>query len=81
MVEGLLFGFFIIISLGLFFPIFGPGIGFNLFMGTILVPLVLFIGVSILGLPLFWVGILIILIVTGRLFSFIIKCNYQPKDG
>jgi len=81
MIEGLLFGFIIIISLGMFFPLFGSGIGFNLFMGTILVPLILFIGVSILGLPLFWVGILIIVIVTGRLFRFIIKCNYQPKDG
>jgi len=59
MIEGLLFGFGIIGGLGVWFS--GAGLGASFFLGSVLIPLTLFLGTTILGINLSWVGWVIVL--------------------
>ena len=79
MILGLLSSFGVVLGLGSLFP--ARGIGFRLFMGSVLLPLSLLIGNMYLGLPLFWLSLLIAGCAVFGLIKLKLKSPTLSRDG
>jgi hypothetical protein len=73
MLEGLLFGTAIIVGIGIWFS--GAGYGFAFFLGCVCLPLILFLGNTIVGIPLLWVTWAIIIFAASGYVRFIYQLN------
>jgi len=81
MIEGIIFGFAVIAGLGKLFPRLEGYFGFVLFMGSVLIPLILLVGTTFLGIPLFWMGVSIIILSLGNLIKNFFFNTFKLNDN
>ena len=79
MLLGLISSFGVVLGLGSLFPM--RGVGFTLFMGSVLLPLSLLFGNMYLGLPLFWLSLLIVGFAVFGLIKLTVKSRPLLRDG
>tara|TARA_B100000315_G_scaffold260886_1_gene326845 strand:+ start:2875 stop:4794 length:1920 start_codon:yes stop_codon:yes gene_type:complete len=79
MLLGLISSFGVVLGLGSLFPM--RGVGFTLFIGSVLLPLSLLIGNMYLGLPLFWISLLIVGIAFFGLIKLTVKSRPILRNG